>query len=125
MRPIRYAAALCAAAAVALLPPAASAQGRDPAKITFFIWAGSNQGIVPMEVIEAYRKANPRVTIEVLESNNMITYPKMVASRRTTPDNPIVHCGFFNVDSIVKGDVEGMWEKMDPEAIPNMRHLTP
>lgn len=125
MRPIRYAAALCAAAVVALLAPPSLAQGRDPAKITFFIWAGSNQGVVPMEVIEAYRKANPRVTVELLESNNMITYPKMVAARRTTPDNPIVHCGFFNVDSIVKGDVEGMWETMDPAGIPNMRNLTP
>src|SRR3954447_13691393 len=125
VRPIRYAAALCAAAIAGLLSPPVSAQGRDPAKITFFIWAGSNQGIVPMEVIEAYRKANPRGTIEVLESNNQITYPKMVAARRTTPDNPIVHCGFFNVDSIVKGDVEDMWEKMDPAGIPNMKDLTP
>ena len=91
LRPILI---IMAAACLAHAPLPASAQGREPAKITFFIWAGSNQGIVPMEVIEAYRRANPRVTIEVLESNNMITYPRMVASKRTTPDNPIVHCGF-------------------------------
>ena len=122
---IRSAATVLAAACMALLPLAARAQGREPAKITFFIWAGSNQGIVPMEVIESYRKANPRVTIEVLESNNTITYPRMVASHRTTPNDPIVHCGFFNVDSIVKGDVEGLWEKMDPAAIPNMANMVP
>lgn len=115
--------AVAAAAFLILSPLAARSQGREPAQITFFIWAGSNQGVVPSEVIEAYRKNNPRVTIEVLESNNTITYPRMVASRRTTPDNPIVHCGFFNVDSIVKGDVEGMWEKMDPAAIPNISHM--
>ena len=111
------------ATALAVLPGSAHAQGREPARVTFFIWAGSNQGVVPMEVIEAYRRANPRVTIEVLESNNAITYPRMVAAKRTTPDNPLVNCGFFNIDSIVKGDVEGMWEKMDPAGISNMTHM--
>ena len=57
-------------------------------EITFFIWAGSNQGIVPMEVIEAYRAEHPEVTINILESNNAITYPQMVAAKRTTPDDP-------------------------------------
>jgi putative spermidine/putrescine transport system substrate-binding protein len=105
------------------LSSAVSAQGRDPAKITFFIWAGSNQGVVPREVIQAYTQANPRVEIEILESNNAITYPRMVATRRTTPDNPLVHCGFFNIDSIVKGDVDGMWERMDPARIANMKNV--
>ena len=40
--------------------------------------------------------------------------PKMVAAKRTTPDKPLVHCGFFNVDSITKGDVAEMWAKLDP-----------
>lgn len=91
--------------------------------ITFFIWAGSNQGVVPMEVITAYRAAHPDVTINVLESNNAITYPKMVAARRTTPDSPLVSCGFFNVNSITRGDVDDMWEPMDPARIPNMTHV--
>jgi putative spermidine/putrescine transport system substrate-binding protein len=92
-------------------------------KLTFFIWAGANQGVVPMEVITAYRAAHPDVTIDVLESNNTITYPKMVAARRTTPDSPLVHCGFFNVDSITRGDVDDMWESMDPAMIPNMANV--
>ncbi|MBO6727705.1 MAG: extracellular solute-binding protein [Rhizobiaceae bacterium] len=102
----------------ALSMPSATAQ--EPVEITFFIWAGSNQGVVPMEVIEAYQKENPHVTINILESNNTITYPKMVAARRTTPDDPLVHCGFFNVDSITKGDVDDMWESIDPELVPNI-----
>lgn len=112
------AALICAAA---LGSPAALAE--DPVEITFFIWAGSNQGVVPMEVIEAYREANPHVTINVLESNNTITYPKMVASRRTTPEDPLVHCGFFNVDSMSKGDVDDMWESLDPALVPNMENV--
>ncbi|MCC6306429.1 MAG: extracellular solute-binding protein [Rhodobacteraceae bacterium] len=105
-------------AAAATVAPA-----QDPVTITFFIWAGSNQGIVPMEVIEAYRAAHPNVTIEILESNNTITYPKMVATRMTTPDDPLVHCGFFNVDSMNKGDVDDMWESMNPERITNMANV--
>lgn len=108
----------------ALMASNADAQGREPAKITFFIWAGSNQGIIPREVIQAYMQPNPRVEIEILESNNTITYPRMVATRRTTPDSPLVHCGFFNIDSIVKGDVDGMWAEMDPVRIPNMANVT-
>lgn len=95
----------------------------EDAKLTFFIWAGSNQGVVPMDVIEQYREEHPNVDIEILESNNTITYPKMVASRRTTPDDPLVHCGFFNVDSMTKGDIDDMWESLDPANIPNMENV--
>ena len=106
-----------------LAPP--QAEAADPVRLTFFIWAGSNQGIVPMEVIENYKKKNPNVTIDILESNNAITYPKMVATKRTTPDNPLVHCGFFNVDSMNKGDVDEMWEPLDPARIPNIKNVLP
>ena len=40
--------------ALVALTSSAFAQGRDAARITFFIWAGSNQGVVPTRVIEAY-----------------------------------------------------------------------
>lgn len=113
-------------AAAALMSSAASFAAMaqdDPVEITFFIWAGSNQGIVPTEVIEQYRKDHPNVTINILESNNTITYPKMVAAHRTTPDDPLVHCGFFNVDSMTKGDVEGMWVPMNPEKITNINNI--
>jgi len=98
------------------------AQGSE-AKITFFIWLGSNQGVVPQEIFKVYKEKNPKVEIEVLESNNVITFPKMVATKRTTPDKPLVHCGFFNVDSITKGDVEEMWAKLDPARVPNLKNV--
>lgn len=96
---------------------------QEPVEITFFIWAGSNQGVVPMEVIDAYQAANPNVKINILESNNAITYPQMVAAKRTTPDKPLVHCGFFNVDALTKGDAEGMWDTMDVAQIPNLANV--
>ena len=83
-----------------------------PVKIAFFIWASRNQGVVPREVFKAYREAHPEVTIEELESTNAI----MVAARRTTPDNPLVSCGFFNVDAITRGDADEMWESINPQA---------
>lgn len=107
--------------ATALVAPS-GAQDED-VQITFFIWAGSNQGIVPMEVIEKYREEHPNVTIDILESNNAITYPKMVAAKRTTPDDPLVHCGFFNVESMNKGDVDEMWESIDPALVPNIENV--
>ena len=60
-----------------------------PVKFTFFIWAGSNQGVVSREVFKAYREARPEVTIEELESTKAITYPKWWPARRTTPENPM------------------------------------
>lgn len=111
----------CAAGLSMLLASAAApALAQEPVNITFFIWAGSNQGVVPMEVIEKYRAENPHVTIEVLESNNAITYPKMVAARMTTPDDPLVNCGFFNIDSMNKGDFDDMWVEITPDLVPRM-----
>jgi putative spermidine/putrescine transport system substrate-binding protein len=95
----------------------------EDARITFFIWAGSNQGVVPMEVIEQFRADHPNVTIDILESNNTITYPQMVAAKRTTPKDPLVHCGFFNVDAMNRGDIDSMWESLSPESIPNMANV--
>ena len=119
----RPALALALLGSTAFAPSAALAQ--DPVEITFFIWAGSNQGVVPMEVIEEYRAENPHVTINILESNNAITYPQMVAARRTTPDDPLVHCGFFNVDSMTKGDADDMWETIDVADVPNLDNVLP
>jgi len=118
-------AVLAALASLGGVLGSATAARAEPTKLTFFIWAGSNQGVVPREVIEAYHKAHPDVTIDILESNNQITYPKMVAARRVTPDAPIVDCGFFNVDSITRGDVDDMWESLDPAKIPNMANVLP
>jgi len=91
-------------------------------KVTFFVWAGSNQGVVPTEVIEKYRKDNPNVTINILESNNTVTYPQMVTVRRTDPNNPFVHCGYFNIDSLNRGDLDDMWEAIDTKRIPNLEN---
>src|SRR5689334_17583554 len=123
MGPSRMIAAAGAALLTGLL--GGTARAADPTEITFFIWAGSNQGVVPSEVIQKYQQAHPDVKINILESNNTITYPKMVAAYRTTPDKPLVHCGFFNVDSITRGDVEGLWAPLDPKRVTNLANIEP
>ena len=104
-----------------LVPAAASAE----TEITFVMWVGANQEVVPTEVIKAYMEANPDVKINILESNNTIVYPQMVTARRTTPDDPYIHCGLFNVETINNGDVDDLWESLNRERIPNIANVLP
>jgi putative spermidine/putrescine transport system substrate-binding protein len=89
-------------------------------ELTMFIWPGSNQDVVPKEVINEYMKSHPDVKIRLYESSNAVTYPKMVAAKKTTPDKPLVHFGFFNISASSSGDIDDMWESLDPKGIPNM-----
>ena len=94
-----------------------------PVKLSFFVYVGANQGVVPREVVAEYTKANPNVTIELFEGTNAETYPKMVAARKTTPDQPIVNFGFVNADANAKGDVDDMWETLDPANVPTLANV--
>src|SRR5437870_10286450 len=89
-----------------------------PVKLSFFVYVGANQGVVPREVVAEYTQANPNVTIELYEGTNAETYPKMVAARKTTPDQPIVNFGFVNADANAKGDVDDLSESLDPANVP-------
>lgn len=110
-------------------PAASGATGGKPAgadgpvKLSFFVYVGANQGVVPREVVAEYTKENPNVTIELYEGTNAETYPKMVAARKTTPDQPIVNFGYFNADATAKGDVDDMWEPLDPAAVPTLGNV--
>src|SRR5437867_10838287 len=94
-----------------------------PVKLTFFVYVGANQGVVPREVQAEYMKANPNVTIELFEGTNAETYPKMVAARKTTPDQPLINFGYFNADATAKGDVDDMWESLDPANVPTISNV--
>ncbi|WP_028920935.1 ABC transporter substrate-binding protein [Pseudonocardia acaciae] len=126
-----------AACGVALLLTAACASGKrvDTAPgsgdddgavhLTMFIWAGSHQGDVPRQVVKQYLASHPGVTIDFVESNNTVTYPKMVAAKRTTPNDNYVDFGFFNASTLAQGEVDGMWDPLNPSAIPNMATVLP
>ncbi len=115
---------IVAAVAVGLaLLPLSGVGAAQQVKLTMFIWAGANQGVVPREVVAAYLKTHPSVQIEFWESNNTVTYPKMVAAKQANPSNPLINFGFFNVDATNRGDVDDMWVPLDPARIPNMARV--
>lgn len=102
---------------LSLLP---QAQAAPKVSLTMFIWAGANQGVVPREVVARYLKTHPNVEIEFWESNNAITYPKMLAAKQANPNKPLINFGYFNIDISNRGDVDEMWLPMDPARIPGM-----
>jgi putative spermidine/putrescine transport system substrate-binding protein len=112
-------AALVAAGVAASRP----ARAAGKVKLTMFIWAGANQGVVPREVVANYLKTHPDVEIEFWESTNAATYPKMLAAKQADPKAPLVNFGYFNVDLANRGDTDDMWVPMDPARIPALSKL--
>jgi putative spermidine/putrescine transport system substrate-binding protein len=103
-------------------PPAT---GAPRVKLTMFIWAGAGQGVLPREVVAKYLKAHPDVEIEFWESNNAVTYPKMLAAKQANPNAPLINFGYFNVDISNRGDTDEMWVPMDPARIPAVAKIHP
>jgi len=104
---------------MSLMPATAGAK----VKLTMFIWAGANQGVVPREVVAKYLKTHPDVEIEFWESTNAATYPKMLAAKQADPNAPLVNFGYFNVDLSNRGDADDMWVPLDPARVPALGRL--
>lgn len=103
-----------------LIPPAVAA---PRVKLTMFIWAGANQGVVPRAVVARYLRAHPDVEIEFWESTNAATYPRMIAAKQADPNKPLVNFGYFNIDISNRGDTDDMWVPMNPTRISNMSRV--
>ncbi|MCM3203581.1 ABC transporter substrate-binding protein [Paenibacillus illinoisensis] len=95
----------------------------DKIKLTMFIWAGSNQDVVPKEVVAEYVKEHPNVEVTFEESSNAIMYPKMVAGKQADPNNPVVNFGYFNADATAKGVNDDMWEPLDTSIVTNIKDI--
>jgi putative spermidine/putrescine transport system substrate-binding protein len=113
---------LAAGAALGARSPARAA---SKVKLTMFIWAGAGQGVLPREVVARYLKAHPDVEIEFWESNNAVTYPKMLAAKQANPNAPLINLGYFNVDISNRGDADDMWVTMDPARVPPVGRINP
>ena len=101
----------------------ASDSSGDKIKLTMFIWAGSNQDVVPKEVVAEYVKEHPNVEVTFEESSNAIMYPKMVAGKQADPNNPVVNFGYFNADATAKGINDDMWEPLDTSIVTNIKDI--
>ncbi|SEK63355.1 PotD/PotF family extracellular solute-binding protein [Paenibacillus sp. OK003] len=95
----------------------------DKVKLTMFIWAGSNQDVVPKEVVANYVKEHPNVEVTFEESSNAVMYPKMVAGKQADPNNPVVNFGYFNADATAKGMNDDMWEPLDTSIVTNIKDI--
>jgi putative spermidine/putrescine transport system substrate-binding protein len=96
---------------------------QDDINTTMFVWVGSNQGVVPREVREAYLAEHENVEIELYEGTNAETYPKIKASLEVTPDDPLINFGFFNIDATTKGTVDDVWLPLDVAKVPNLDNI--
>jgi putative spermidine/putrescine transport system substrate-binding protein len=94
-------------------------------KLTIFLWSSGQWGTVGKETIAEFQKTNKDVSIELYESSNAVTYPKMRAAKQANPDKPLVNFGYFNVAVTYKGDRDGMWLSLDEKRIPNMNDIFP
>lgn len=100
-----------------------AADSGEKVKLTMFIWAGSNQDVVPKEVVAEYVKNHPNVEVTFEESSNAVMYPKMLAGKQADPNNPVVNFGYFNADASAKGINDDMWEPLDPSIVTNMQDI--
>ncbi len=99
----------------------ASAGGTE--RLTLFVWSGLNLPTVANEVAKFYATNHPGVSIEVLEGQNFEVYPKMVSTRKLSPDRPLVHFGYSNTQFTYQGDIDDMWETLDLKNIPNAANI--
>ena len=113
-----------AALAAQLGFPMTAAQAQELA-LSFFVFAGGTQSVLPRRVAQEYQQAHPGTRIELYESSNAVTYPLMRAARQANPDRPLVNFGYFNVATVSQGDVDDMWEPLDAARIPNLANVLP
>lgn len=98
---------------------------KEKVELTFFIFAGANQGVVAREVADEYMKKNPNVVIEFVESSNILMYPQMVSHKKLFPQKPLVNIGYFNSEKQAMGEADDMWLTLDPARIPNLKDILP
>jgi putative spermidine/putrescine transport system substrate-binding protein len=100
-------------------------QSNKKVKVTMFVFLGGDLGVMPKAFAKEYMAAHPNVTIEIYENSNTVGYPKMLAAKQTTPDQPLVNMGFFNAQTTAQGDLDGMWNKLDYGALSHAKDVLP
>lgn len=65
----------------------------------------------------AIKQRYPKLEIEVVDSNNATSYPRMLAQR----NRPVISGAMMNDYFAQRGIADGMWEKFDPEIMTNLK----
>ena len=93
----------------------AQASDKDIEKIVALVQGGPVGDIIKAEANAIFAKSHPNVAVELLVSSNAVTYPRMLAQR----SNPAIAGGMFNDLFSLRGTSDKMWEKFNPEFVPN------
>ena len=96
------------------------ARAKSKTNITYFCPQGPDQDLAAKEVARWYIRDHSDVEIKVVPGSNAVSYPKMLAARRTTPDKPLFDLGYFNPETVPKGDRDNMWLPLDPKTVSNL-----
>ncbi len=123
------AAALAACGGGGSVASPSSSPGRGLPKgnvsVTMFVFLGGDLGKMPKAFAQDYMQRHPNIKIQIYEDSNTVGYPKMLAAKRTTPDQPLVNLGFFNAQTTAQGILDGMWNKLEYAAIANVKDVLP
>jgi putative spermidine/putrescine transport system substrate-binding protein len=98
---------------------------RGSVTVTMFVFLGGDLGKMPKAFAQDYMQRHPNIKVQIYEDSNTVGYPKMLAAKRTTPDQPLVNLGFFNAQTTVQGILDGMWSKLDYGAMSNVKDVLP
>jgi putative spermidine/putrescine transport system substrate-binding protein len=115
--------AMAMTAALIISGSGSFAAKKEAVKLQVHVWTGTNQDVVPREVIANFVKKNPNVKIEITEGNNNVLYPQMVAALKTTPDQPLFNTVYCNGAITARGIADGMWMHLDKANIPNANKI--
>ncbi len=97
---------------------------RSKVNVTMFVFLGGALDVIPKAFVSWYQEKNPNVSIQIYENSNTVGYPLMVAAKKQGGP-PLVNMGFFNGQTTAQGDLDGMWEKLDYSAMPNVKDIYP
>lgn len=83
----------------------------------------SQPGILPALCKEistpAIQKIAPKVVVDVIDSNNATSYPRMLAQRF----KPVISGAMINDYFAQRGIADDMWAKFDPEIMTNLQYV--
>ena len=99
------------------------ARAQGSTEVSWFLFEGPGVDVAAKEVGRRYMSKHPNVKINFVGGSNAVMYPKMVAARRTTPDNPLFNMAYINPQTAAYGDRDKMWLSLDPKNMPNLKNV--
>lgn len=110
---------LMAGAGVAAIGPLAEALAAETEAEVTNLTILSQPGILPTLCknisTPVVKKVAPKVNVDVIDSNNTTSYPRMLAQR----NDPVISGAMINDYFAQRGIADGMWEKFDPAIMTN------